>query len=617
MRTETNSYVKVITCICCVLIIVALLIIRNSPATGYESSIYKSTPTLAWVFLIFSLICGIGIVVHQVYRGKVDRDRTWILGLLLILLSYTTVLSMYIIRGYMLWGREDVLWHLGTTWDIAATGHFYASNYYPISHTLIAQLSQILGIDSMELFKYLPVLFALFYIAFMYLLARYILPSKGQVILATIASTVLVHHWYIGFGTSQLSILMLPLAIYLGIKFMSVPRYQQRMPLTIMFIILIFLYPPFHMQPAISIFIIIATIWVFPAIFRRLSKGSVELAPDYPKWHATAPILVIVCWFTWVSSSGIYESFLKNMYTLLVERGVTPLQSIAYGISSTMDYGYNILNVIDGFARVYGSTLLYMVIALIAFPIITKKLSARPNLINLYSLYGPLTVFVLIVLVLFVTQSFFGPNRFFVYILILCNIVVGFILSEMIGKARNLSRGHIFSKLITVSVVFILGLASIAGIYKVYPSPYTYSLGQQVTESEVKATEYAISHNDTNIPITDYYSVGIRAFWYLMPNDGEARTIWTSPLRWEPTIPFHFGYEKQSSLGASYAEDRYMMINSRFRKQYIEVFPDMAEKRFLPSDFEKLEDDFSLDKVYTNGELDSWYIHRIVASHSS
>ena len=299
------------------------------------------------------------------------------------------------------------------------------------------------------------------------------------------------------------------------------------------------------------------------------------------------------------------------MRNLLVDGGATPLQLVGQGISTSMDYGYSIYNVIDGFFRVYGNTLLYIIIALIAFSIITKKLSARPNLINPYSLYGPLAIFVLVVMGLFVTQSFFSPNRFFVYIIILCTIFVGFILSEMIDKARNPSQGHIFPKLIIVCVVLILGLASVAGIYKVYPSPYIYRNGQQVTDSELKVMDFILRHNDTNIPIAAYYSVGLRAFWYLMSSEGEARTIWTSPLKWEPTIPFHFSYEDQSLLGASYAEDRYMMINERFRRQYVEVFPEIAEKRFLPSDFENLKGDFTLDKVYTNGELDSWYIHGI------
>ncbi|MFC2017368.1 hypothetical protein ACFLUD_03020, partial [Chloroflexota bacterium] len=255
---------KILAIICLGLIVVAIIVARNTPATGYESSIYTATPPIVWGCLIFCIICGISIVVYQIYLQKHERDKIWIVGVLLVLLSYVTVLSLHIIRGYMLWGRGDVLWHLSATRDIIATGHIQGVNFYPISHIFTAQFSQISGIDAIVLFGYIPVMFALLYITFMYLLARFILPNKGQVILATIASTVMVHPWSIGFGPNQLAILMLPLPFYLGIRSLADSKLQYKVQFAILFIILLLLYPPFHMQPAIAIFLFLVTIWILP-----------------------------------------------------------------------------------------------------------------------------------------------------------------------------------------------------------------------------------------------------------------------------------------------------------------------------------------------------------------
>jgi hypothetical protein len=617
MRLGTKTFIKIIASICFILVIAALLVIRNSPATGYESSIYRATPSLAWWFLIFSLLGGIGIVVHQVYHKKTDESRTWLIGLLLILISYTTVLSLYVMRGYMLWGRDDVLWHLRTTWDVIATGHVYGENYYPIAHIFTAQLSQILNIDAIVLFKYLPVLFALFYVAFIYLLARYVLPGRGQVLLATVVGLALIHTWYIGFGTSILSILMLPLAFYIGLRIMSVSKPPYSRAFLMLFIILIFLYPPFHMQPAIAIVFFIATIWIFPRIYLKLSRNPGEITTNYSGRNANTSIFGFVWWAMWISSFGIFATFIRNVRDLFVEHGTTPLELIGQDLSRTMGYGYDVSTVLDGFTRVYGSTLLLIIMALAAFPLITKKLSARKELIDLYSLYGPLLLFTLVIIGLFVSQNIFGPGRFFVYVIILCTVFTGFILYEIIARAQSLSQRHSLARLLPLAVVLVLGLVSVLGVFGVYPSPYTYSLSQQVTESELNGADFSLSHNDTSIKLVDYYPVGMRSFWYLMAGEDEKRSLGASRLIWEPSIPYHFGYDSNSYFGSSYNEDRYMVVNTRFRKLYTDVFPDMAGQRFLTSDFLRLEDDFSLDKVYTNGELDSWYVHGLGTTSSS
>ncbi len=606
---------KMLAIACLGLIIVALFVARNTPAAGQESSIYTATPPIVWGFLIFSIISGLSIVVYQIYLGKHEKDRIWLVGLLLILLSYTAVLSLHIVRGYLLWGRGDVIRHLRTTWEIISTGHFQGGNYYPISHIFTAQLSHILGVDALVLFGYIPVLFAVLYIAFMYLLARSVLPSKGQVILATIASAVIVHHWYISFGPSKLSIMMLPLAFYLGIRILSDSNLQYRMQFAILFIILIFLYPLFHMQPAIAIFIFLVTLWIPTKIYRRLRRNSAAATTSYPKWRSSSATILIVWWFTWVSSFGIYATFIRNVRDMLRGGGVTPLEHLGQEMSKVMGYGYGVSNYLDGFVRVYGNMLLFIIIALVAFPIISRKLSARGDLNNLYSLYGPLAAFALGTIVLYLGQELFGPSRAFPYMVMTATIFVGFILHEMIVKAQSSLRGRGFAKLTLVAVVLILGLTFVAGSYKAYSSPYIYTFSQQVAENEIRGVDFLFHHRDTNTRTVDYYAVGMRNL-HLLLGEEEARygkNIWQEP---GGTIPLHFGYDSGSLLGAAYYENKYMVINYSFRQLYVNVFPRLAEHRFLPSDFEKLEDDFSLDKVYTNGELDVWEVHGIATPNS-
>ncbi len=194
---RSGRVIKIIASICFVLLAVAVVIVWNSPATGYESSIYTATPQMVWGFLIFSLVCGISIVVQQIYTKEHEKGSLWIIGLILILLSYTTFLSLWIIRGYALWCPGDPLTHLGRIQNVIASGYIAPGDAYPITYIYLAQISQLLDVNPVVLHKLMPLFFALLYVAGMYLLAKAILPRKGQVILATIAGTTLIGGWYL------------------------------------------------------------------------------------------------------------------------------------------------------------------------------------------------------------------------------------------------------------------------------------------------------------------------------------------------------------------------------------------------------------------------------------
>jgi hypothetical protein len=71
------------------LLSVALIITWNTPATGYESSIYRSTPLILWVSLIASVIVGITLVVVSIAKNELEQNSLWKIGFLLVFLSYT------------------------------------------------------------------------------------------------------------------------------------------------------------------------------------------------------------------------------------------------------------------------------------------------------------------------------------------------------------------------------------------------------------------------------------------------------------------------------------------------------------------------------------------------
>ena len=85
---------------------------------------------------------------------------------------------------------------------------------------------------------------------------------------------------------------------------------------------------------------------------------------------------------------------------------------------------------------------------------------------------------------------------------------------------------------------------------------------------------------------------------------GQARHI-IEELR----VPHRFGHTEHPTLGKWYANDTYLVLNKHDMLLYVEVFPEIAEFRFCPADFEKLEQDPGVAKLYSNGGLDIYFIH--------
>jgi hypothetical protein len=74
----------------------------------------------------------------------------------------------------------------------------------------------------------------------------------------------------------------------------------------------------------------------------------------------------------------------------------------------------------------------------------------------------------------------------------------------------------------------------------------------------------------------------------------------------------HFGYANYDTLGEQYPVDKYAGITKQDRVLYSTVW--QAVGRFNNTDFERLDRDKTVDKLYSNSELDVYYIHGVAAS---
>jgi hypothetical protein len=551
--------------------------------------------------LFFSIACGIGIIVHQV-SGKQDHSHLWIIGLALILLSNTIVLSLHILRGYALWCVSgDPGSHLGWIQDVIATGHVSERDFYPITHIYLAQLSQITSISPIIFHKWVPVLFALLSMGFMYLLAKSLLPGRRQVMLATVTGTALVQGWYLNLTPNHLANLAFPFMLFLLVRSFSPGTWQWKA----LFIVIVFLVAPFHPVPCFALFVVLVTLW----LPEELLTGPLPHSAAQTRVSFQPNIIVSAFFFiwgvTWISSFYVWGSTIRNTYTLITEGGPTYTTFLTMDIAEAQAYGYSI---VEYFLKAYGDAALYIILALAAFPILLKRLAAEPRLKKVIALYGPLAVIALAMMIFYFLRLDFDPIRIEVYIVLISSILAGFMLSEFIGRAA--SRGRWFAKAVPIVTAMLLFGVSANGILTVYPSPYVFASNTQTTQTDIEGMDWFFHHRNSILCVSSWRIFPYRFAGFLVaPEEESSRTVrHYVPEGWE-VRPHHFGYDEHSMIGQSYDRDVYLVLNGEDKILYTHVFPKLAEVGVLPDDFIKLGNDPSADKLYANKELSCYYIH--------
>ena len=154
-------------------------------------------------------------------------------------------------------------------------------------------------------------------------------------------------------------------------------------------------------------------------------------------------------------------------------------------------------------------------------------------------------------------------------------------------------------------IISLILLASLLSIVSLYASPLVSLANIQITSSDISGTQWFIDKKDVTIsskhimsPPQNFAS-GIAGF-----------TVITGRADMKREIQFadHFGYPEQMSLGAQDPmEDYYAVITAFDKIIYSTVWKQVG--RFTDADFEALKLDQTVNKLYSNGEMEIYYIH--------
>ena len=585
--SNENIIVKIIAIIAFIFLTLSAIIIKSSPATGYELSIYSSVSPLVWIFLIVSVIGGTSIIVHQAFTKS--KSNFWLVGFLILMFSNFIVLSLHAIRGYFLYNVGDSMGHLKLAMDIFSKGHFDKGNFYPITHILISEIAEICGILPVAVMRFIPAFFSILFMVFIYLLATITLHEKGKILLASASSTVFFFSYYhVSVYTSGISVLMSPLIFYLYFKSSEKLSLQFKL----LFVLFLVLYPFFH--PMSSLMFIF-----FLAMF-ELTKGWYTKKLNQISLN---PILISsITFFIWISSFWFFGSTIRSIFSSIhgsaeersyfIIEGYKALQNIA---------GFDLVEL---FLKMYGANVIYTIISLIAIISILKKVlrhESGKNILNILQLSlfflgsFPLSVLIVMESKMVSLGRLLGLN----YMMIAAPILVGFILHELVQL-----KGSKRKTISIIVLVLILMSSSTISILSVYRSPWILQHNWQVTYSYAHGGNWFSDHNCPDIISNGmgYYQCSKPAY-YRYGNDPER------------IIPEHFNYTYHETLGESFAQDRYVVVTQICK--LANANPILADVRMDPviqwgfneSDFYRFEhNDSSANKLYSNGEFWVYFV---------
>jgi len=588
----------------------ALWVIASTPlASGYEISIYSAYPPHFWFFLISSLACGLSILVLNAI-GE-NPSRWWLAGLSIILLATGIFLLLPIFRGYAFYGQWDPLCYLGHMKDIELTGHFgapdqWGENFYPALHIVPVSLSYVTGLDAKLVAMLFQALSFCFYIVSIYLLARVITGNQAQaLIITTFGSFTLYTSLQSAFYLRTITFLLLPFILYL--YYQGRISASGRVAYSIAFLLVLLSMPFFH--PAfggVFLFGVFLCLEVSLLIYGQLNKRWLKrpaLASTTPR-SSVSPIplvILLVILYIWFGQFqafrnqilGIREWFVRGAGIPEIERLTGWVSRAGLSFGQTIEYSL----------RQHGVRLLYVILAGIVTMVVWKRLITRSEIDWHYVVFSSLFfVFALAVPLSTFIGYMLAYDRVLLYAIFAATILNGLGLHWLLQKYRR--------KVVVFASIALLIMFATLSIFNVNTSPLIKSTTQQVTAMDLKGTRWFLDYRDEELPSYRTFFVEYSHVWALTGFQAHPKNIVVANMS-----PVHFGYDQYQMYGESCESDNYFLNNRLSRLRDPEIFPELeATWRWTPSDYEQLEQDPSVARIYHNGEFEVFHITRLASS---
>lgn len=587
MRDSSGSNVAFVTLTAGFLaLVVAIASAYRAPATGYEVSIYRSTPLVFWGGTTLAVVATVVATIAS------ESDRgAFVLGYLTAL----AVIGLPILRGYRYFGRADSLTHLGWMKDIRSGVVESSDLLYPGMHTTSLHAESVMGIDLTHAGLVVVFVFAALYLlAFPVCLARVTdaPPARLAGLLAAFVwlpvNNISVHMMP---HSISIAILFFPFVLLLVLIYVKAAPSRSRLPSSrgiLLFgsvVAMLFIHP----QAMVILIAVFGVISAFQFVQRR--RASDPVVGHRPMYLQTG--LATAAFLLWIPRfERAHNTVLLTVYRLVSPRVVGG--ETAQRGDSLADLGGSIIEL---FLKLFLPSVVFIVLA-----------SAIVASIALFAIgQDDLVVFTPAVAVQYVVVMFVPVAGMFM-VMVMASVTtlhfrfLGFLMVVIgtLGTVAILDIGRWIGttspRLATAGVLLVLVLMVPLGTATLYGSPYIYQGNAQVTATELNGHETAFAHADTDVVYT-----GIRA--------GPHRYVDAAYGTEAPDrVAFEEGVEGEvfnRNLTAHYDEPRYFSVTTADYQREVALY---GELRYSQDGFVTLNQSPQIHRVQSNGGHDVYLI---------
>jgi len=603
---------RVLFSITIIFIVFSLFIISNiPPAKGYEFFIYNAYPWYFWFFIALSLLIGQLIILKSAVSE--NESNSWAFGFITILITDAILLLLPMVRGYLIYGRGDVLTHVGYAKDILNSGHISPSNIYPVEHILAVTIHGITNMDIETLTIVIPVilffLFVFWYALFIFL----VLGKKVLLFVLPISALPLFGTKTIFYVPNVLSFYFMPFILCIfyillnsGLKREKI-KYKYMAILFLATICVSFFHPITFLYLIITVLLLLYTIEIAPNKYYKKKSYS----PFYIKFGIIFLLGLFLVSYVIYLSNPIFKSGLNRLVSNFFGLN-PPLSRYVYTLK---EFDISIVDIIKVLISKFGTLFILAVLSTILIAYYLIKYFRKDNFTKekIKSLFSPHYRYLIFFIMGFVSFSTWGLLNMFIHFLyfhrtfkliIFFSIpITGFLFYICNKKYKK------YKKTKFIFIIGVLALLACTSIIGLFNSRWTGEQNCQISHGEYVGMHWFLEYRDNRFLI---YEQGPPQFRFHDAIYGTADKTHSKNIRSSSTrIPDHFGYHKNVELtGQLYDKNTYFIISTAGKFFYENMYPQYQEYwRYTPSDYRKFENfDISVNRIYTDGELDIYFI---------
>jgi len=607
----------------------ATIVAHTSPASGYELSIYHSTPVMFWVLWAVSIVAALTVCAYA------PRSRFGQYGLLLGGLGAFAVPALPLLRGYYFLGVHDALTHLGYARALGVNARSPLSLVYPTSHTIAVVLSRLSGTGLPHSMMRTVLTFIAIYFVTTVLTVRTLIDDQRAAILAGYSAFLLLPvntiSTYAVFHPFSMATFYLPVLLYLLISYITGENDGEQTGPSMTGMVLLLTgagYVFLHPQASLNFIILLCAIAGTQSVQRFRGDGGTIANSRRVHGYLFALIAVFFLWNfqhwqLFVTAQTTFDAFMNTIYGQAQAGEVVTEQT-----SSAGQIGFNPVEI---FAKLFLVEGLYCLLAasiLVRYLLKRRRDNIGGPLPDCEAAIVYLTVGGLALLPFFFLQFLGAVSSYFFR-----HIGFGLVLVTVLGSVAlysfltvppkvfltgspKIRSPKIWRPVLIIAGILLLALSAVA----LFGSPFMHKYTKHADEQQMMGWETSF---EEQAPSRSFDSSG--RVWY-----GTARTpmirykqalAYAPGTSWYPGVvqpfPIPTGSVNESAIRNGLVDhyenhpkeverrDHYFAVSTMTRERAIHSF---QELRYSEEAFDSIENQPGVYRVQSNGGFVVYYV---------